>query len=272
MMYCYTSSMEHSGTTCSNCAKEMVCTAEFCSHCGQKKYAGRLRLAEILTHFSSEVLTWDSKYIRTIRELTTRPAQVCENYVAGKRACYVNPLKYCLTLAALFFLLNATMGIDLFKTDLGLKVDDAPSVSEEQTALENPGPPEHLEKGRQFITSHINLMIFISVPLKALALWFLFRRSGRNLAETFVFTLYLTGHVYLILLPLSVLAAGLGVVVPGFNPVLDFCLFTWASIGFFDSSLIAAGLKNLAASMFRIIGVALPVGAILLWYVVYFPG
>lgn len=33
------------------------------------------------------------------------------------------------------------------------------------------------------------------------------------------------------------------------------------------------GLKvSTAASMFRIIGVALPAGAILLWYVFYFPG
>lgn len=272
MVRCYTSTMESPGTTCLNCAKEMGEAAQFCSHCGQKRVVGRLQIAEIFSHFTAEVLTWDSKYIRTIRELTTRPAQVCENYVAGRQVSYVNPLKYCLTLAALFFLLNSIMGVDLTKTDLGLKVGEAPSVSEEQTPLDKSGPPERLEKGRLFITSHINLMVFLSVPLKALALWFLFRRSGRNLAETFVFTLYLTGHVYLVLLPLSVLAAGFGVVVPGFNPLLDFCLFTWASIGFFNSSLIAAGLKNLAAALFRIMGVGLPVGAILLWYVVYFPG
>jgi hypothetical protein len=93
---------QQQAAACVTCSAAI--TQEFCPACGEEKFDRHsFSLKHFLHHASHELFHLDSKVLRTIRYLFTRPGFVTVEYLAGRKSRYVNPLRLyvlCFALAA----------------------------------------------------------------------------------------------------------------------------------------------------------------------------
>lgn len=116
----------------------------------------------------------DTVALRTLRELTIRPGTVAAEYVDGRRARYVSPLRYVLIsggvlLSVLALTKAANLGAPAMKTSI------------------------------QFNNT-------LAAPVLALPAWAVFAGSGRSYTGQLVLQLYLRGHSLLLFSLLWVVA------------------------------------------------------------------
>lgn len=93
-------------TTCLNC--ESALTGYFCSACGQRIVPPNPTIHELAGEALSEFSGWDGKVAETARLLITKPGSLTCEYLAGRRARFIQPLRLYLTFSVLFFLLAAS--------------------------------------------------------------------------------------------------------------------------------------------------------------------
>lgn len=225
---------------CLNCGTDL--TGPYCSQCGQRNTAPRLAARDVAADLAQHFLQFDSALGRTLIGLTRNPGKVAREYVFGMRKRYVNPFKYCFTITALFFVWNAWIGFDLTST---MPMPELPADA-----------PEHAQALARFgpamiatVKTHLNNVVFLALPLFALALRGLFRRAGFNFAENYAFLLFVTGHTYLIGMAFSIL----GLAVPGLSfavrVVFRFAFFAYGAVVFYDTPKVTGTLKALAAML-----------------------
>ena len=88
-------------THCENCGAQLV--GHYCAHCGQAAIDYRCSFWHIITDLLDSFFNWDSKFFATIGLLITRPWRLTNEFIAGKRARYVRPLRLYLFVGTLFF-------------------------------------------------------------------------------------------------------------------------------------------------------------------------
>lgn len=177
---------------CLNCGTARL--GAYCHECGQHFREERLALRLLAAEFAERVLSLEGGLLLTLRELTLRPGRMIAAYVGGQRRRYMNPFSYLFLSAAFSLLTYQTVYAE--KTHAfrdaqarALPTDDSRlfNAAQAQAYMENIGMlSEQMAAG----------MLFMVVPLAGL-LRLLFRRSGRNLAETGVFALFTLSHAML---------------------------------------------------------------------------
>ncbi len=89
---------------CLNCGT--IVTGDYCPHCGQKNVEPKQSLGHMISHFFQDVTHFDGKFFETIKVLITKPGFLSEEYMKGRRAKYVDPVRMYLFLSfVLFFLM-----------------------------------------------------------------------------------------------------------------------------------------------------------------------
>ena len=89
-------------THCENCGAELQ--GHWCAACGQPAIEYRRSFRHVLADLLNEFLNWDSKFFTTIALLILKPWRLTNEFLAGKRVRYVNPLRLYLLASILFFL------------------------------------------------------------------------------------------------------------------------------------------------------------------------
>ncbi|MFZ0916126.1 MAG: DUF3667 domain-containing protein [Candidatus Udaeobacter sp.] len=95
---------KHTGqslTHCENCGAELQ--GHWCAQCGQPAIEYRRSFRHVLADLLNEFLNWDSKFFTTIALLILKPWRLTNEFLAGKRVRYVNPLRLYLLASILFF-------------------------------------------------------------------------------------------------------------------------------------------------------------------------
>ncbi|SDW36546.1 Protein of unknown function [Lutibacter oricola] len=90
---------------CLNCGQPFSSNDKFCSYCGQKNTSKKLRFSVFISNLTSGFLSYDSRFWRTFIPLLIKPGQVSKQYIEGKRARFVNPFRFYLSVSIIFFLL-----------------------------------------------------------------------------------------------------------------------------------------------------------------------
>ena len=90
---------------CLNCGEPL--SQHFCPACGQRAIDPNPTLGEFVHEAAEEFLHWDGKLATTFRLLFTKPGELTREYLAGRRARYLSPLRLYLTFSVLFFALKA---------------------------------------------------------------------------------------------------------------------------------------------------------------------
>jgi hypothetical protein len=88
-------------THCENCGAELQ--GHWCAHCGQPAVDYRRSFRHVIADLLDEFLNWDSKFFTTIALLLVKPWKLTNEFLAGKRVRYVNPLRLYLLASILFF-------------------------------------------------------------------------------------------------------------------------------------------------------------------------
>jgi Protein of unknown function (DUF3667) len=94
-------------TQCENCGAELQ--GHWCAQCGQPAIEYRRSFRYVVSDLLNEFLNWDSKFFTTIALLILKPWRLTNEFLAGKRVRYVNPLRLYL-LASIFFFLAVNFG------------------------------------------------------------------------------------------------------------------------------------------------------------------
>ena len=88
---------------CLNCNTEVQ--GRFCQNCGQENIETKETVWHLVTHFFQDITHFDGKFFSTIKYLFTRPGFLSTEYMIGRRATYVNPVRLYVFTSAFFFLI-----------------------------------------------------------------------------------------------------------------------------------------------------------------------
>jgi hypothetical protein len=195
---------------CANCGAPLA--GPYCAQCGQKVTPLNPPLRDVLHEVAHEVLSFDNRLFRSARLLLTKPGLLTLEYLSGRRAQYVSPLKLYLTFSVLYFAVaayspNTTLLITVRPTDP--QEAATPASQQELAALRQAG-------GRALV-EWVPRVMFVLVPVFAALIWLVTRRSGRHYPQHLYFAL----HVHAAWFAAEALAAGVAAVnVPAVTAVL----------------------------------------------------
>jgi hypothetical protein len=88
-------------THCENCGAQL--DGHWCAKCGQPAIDYRRSFRHVIADLLDEFLNWDSKFFATIALLIFKPWRLTNEFLAGKRVRYANPLRLYLLASILFF-------------------------------------------------------------------------------------------------------------------------------------------------------------------------
>lgn len=170
--------MSAAGSTCLNCGTGLA--GRYCSQCGQRDAASRFRWRDLAHDVLAQVAELDHPWLRTVRDVTLDPGGTASMFVQGRRVVYVGPVKY-----AFYALLASVLFGSVF---IGAR-NGAPVPGGWVGALLENTP----------------VFVMLMSPLLAVLLRVVFLRSGHNLLEVGVFTLYMIAQTALAMLVLGYL-------------------------------------------------------------------
>jgi hypothetical protein len=105
--------------TCLNCYTEVQ--GRFCHNCGQENIEPKETVWHLFSHFFQDITHFDGKFFSTLKYLFTKPGFLPKEYMIGRRASYVNPVRMYVFTSAFFFVIFFSM----IKVDRNTIVDDA---------------------------------------------------------------------------------------------------------------------------------------------------
>lgn len=96
---------------CLNCNTEVQ--GRFCHVCGQENIEIKESVWDLVSHFFRDITHFDGKFFSSLKYLVFRPGFLSKEYMIGRRASYVNPIRMYIFTSAFFFLIF----FSLFKVD-----------------------------------------------------------------------------------------------------------------------------------------------------------
>ena len=132
--------------SCRNCAAPLA--GPYCAECGQRHHEQLdPSLRELAQEAGEELLHLDGKLGATVRLLLTSPGRLTREYLDGRRARYLSPLRLYLTCSVLFFFV---MTVVPRRGDLGIAMTaqqtPAGTVHRELTAAERDSLAQMFER------------------------------------------------------------------------------------------------------------------------------
>lgn len=77
----------------------------FCHVCGQENIEPKESIGHLVGHFFKDITHFDGKFFSTVKYLIIRPGFLSMEYMTGRRAAYVNPVRFYVFTSAFFFFL-----------------------------------------------------------------------------------------------------------------------------------------------------------------------
>lgn len=178
---------------CKNCETDFE--GKYCPNCGQKAKTRRITTAHVLDDLRQAVVHFDKGFLFTIMELTRRPGHAVRDFIEGKRANLMKPVKFTVWASALSFLVFHLVGLD-----------------DQMMEIMRAGNPDFAktEKLSRFFFEHTTLMMLAMIPTLALFSWAMLRRHAYNYAEHFVAMAFLMGQCSVFSVPMSLVQRWLG--------------------------------------------------------------
>lgn len=87
---------------CLNCGHHVEET--YCPHCGQENIELKEDALHMITHAIADYFHFEHKFFGTIKPLLFKPGKLTVDYVAGKRASFLHPIKLYIFISIVFFI------------------------------------------------------------------------------------------------------------------------------------------------------------------------
>ncbi|MFN3665037.1 MAG: DUF3667 domain-containing protein [Sediminibacterium sp.] len=88
---------------CLNCGAALH--GRFCHYCGQENIEPKDSFWHLVTHFVYDIIHFDGKFFSTLKYLLFRPGFLSHEYLRGRRADYLHPIRMYVFTSAFFFLI-----------------------------------------------------------------------------------------------------------------------------------------------------------------------
>ena len=208
-------------TQCPNCTTPLK--GQFCSYCGQNQNGFDRFFLTLIRDAFDDIFATDSRAAKTILALLFRPGFLTQEYFAGHRARYVQPIRlYFITSLSFFFLLSVLTAINPTQEIISIDTDE---TSQQGISLDSPEteifeviPEEHrallkqkfdkletrLEnEPREILDELVEMappVIFCLLPIFAILLKLAYLNTDRFYTEHLVLAVHNHCFVYLALL------------------------------------------------------------------------
>lgn len=144
--------LQYRGNECTNCNHPLDISDRFCPNCSQANSNKKLTLSDFFNEFFASLISYDSRLLKTLSALLTKPGKITLDYIDGKRVSYTNPFRFLLSLSIIYFLaLNFSGDFSSFdnygegqnksifgkKNNLSFSTEDATGIDSLQVKLNN---------------------------------------------------------------------------------------------------------------------------------------
>lgn len=102
-------------TTCPNCGTALAAKMNFCSTCGQENHDLKVPIGHLIYEVVEGIFHFDTKFWTTTKAIFTRPGRITKDFLEGRRARYVPPVRLYIFVSFVFFFLVSVLsdrGID----------------------------------------------------------------------------------------------------------------------------------------------------------------
>ncbi|TFW28112.1 DUF3667 domain-containing protein [Massilia horti] len=233
---------------CPNC--ESAVSGHFCHQCGQETKLHVPSAGEFLHEFVGHYVALEGKLWKSLALLLFRPGRLTLEYLQGRRARYVLPLRLYLTFSLIFFVLfklsgnghgNDQAGHESAKlrAEIHAQADDKsreadgrtdgefrnllakvhPKLAEKATKFTDLSDKEQQHQLVAAFFGYAPYAVFCMMPLFAAYLKLLYLGSGRRYGEHLLFALHTNAFAFLMLTLL--------LVTPSFIPYVHGLLGLW---------------------------------------------
>jgi len=96
-------SKEREEKVCLNCGTAL--TGRYCPNCGQENTEPKETVWTLVSHFFNDITHFDGKFFSTGKYLLTRPGFLSSEYIKGRRASYLHPIRMYVFTSAFFFII-----------------------------------------------------------------------------------------------------------------------------------------------------------------------
>lgn len=140
---------ERKEKNCLNCGTNVV--GKYCHECGQENVEPKETAWQLISHFFSDITHFDGKFFSSLKHLVLKPGFLPKEYMLGKRASYLNPVRMYLFTSAIFFLVFFSLyTVDENSFQIADNIDKIDSVQlKELSAGINNGKPLTKEQIRK---------------------------------------------------------------------------------------------------------------------------
>ncbi len=90
-----------------NCGVSLY--GRYCHVCGQENLEPKESVWHLVNHFFEDITHFDGKFFSTVKYLLRRPGFLSLEYIRGRRASYLNPIRMYVFTSAFFFLIFFTI-------------------------------------------------------------------------------------------------------------------------------------------------------------------
>ena len=98
---------ERKEKNCLNC--NSIVQGRYCQVCGQENIVPQDTFGHLVLHFIYDITHFDGKFFHTLKYLVFKPGFLSTEYIAGRRAKYLNPVRMYVFTSAIFFLIFFAM-------------------------------------------------------------------------------------------------------------------------------------------------------------------
>lgn len=94
---------EREEKVCLNCSADLH--GKYCHKCGQENREPKSTVWGLITHFFYDITHFDGKFFSTTGQLIARPGLLPKEYIRGRRASFLDPIRMYIFSSAIFFLI-----------------------------------------------------------------------------------------------------------------------------------------------------------------------
>src|SRR5688572_12792493 len=94
---------ERKDKNCLNCGTHVH--GKYCHVCGQENIEPKESFWHLVTHFFNDITHFDGKFFHSLKYVLFRPGKLPLEYIKGRRASFLNPIRMYVFTSAVFFIL-----------------------------------------------------------------------------------------------------------------------------------------------------------------------
>lgn len=122
------------GTACLNCGE--LLTNRYCGYCGQPAADVKQTLRGLIKDYGSSAFSIDALVWKTLHCLLFRPGHLTLEYLSGRRAAYIAPLRLYLTWSFLYFLILSFVPAENVGVTINYNDDEGNDITGELTVAQ----------------------------------------------------------------------------------------------------------------------------------------